>query len=461
MKQTRRLLGIGLMSMLFLLNTSMFAQNKDKTSIAGNCYVGNISNPEVVSSNGFPAHLFTTIFITFIDNKSGGLTFNITTYSINTYNSGGIGRGGLGSVLSNEQSKPIPFSYRVNNGKVYIWTEGEKEPSSESGYDMIFKVEEDGLTLVKTQTEGFNPGKLMNLGDYKVIQALSLNDAAYQQFEKEYFNELLLSKYQVGKSAGTESKSVGAESQVTDLEVEGLSESEKAALYFKNGVENFNNGVYPQAGAYFRRSYEISLNGPNPDTSALFNAALAFQRGGMYDEALANYDDLKNLGYNKVNLYSNMAACYLGKKDEAKGLEIIETGLKKFPGDPAFFFILGTFYGDESHDNYDPDKAIEYYQQTLAVDPTFYDADYNLAALYINLSNKKKVEANDITGFSKKEIERYNTLIKEAEDYLRTSLPYAENAYRAQPSDDDLRYMLKTIYIQLKMVDKAKALDAE
>ena len=70
------------------------------------------------------------------------------------------------------------------------------------------------------------------------------------------------------------------------------------------------------------------------------------------------------------------------------------------------------------------------------------------------------MEANDITGFSKKEIDRYNALIKEAEDYLRTGLPYAEEAYRAQPSDD-LKHVLKTMYVQLKMMDEAKALDAE
>ena len=267
-----------------------------------------------------------------------------------------------------------------------------------------------------------------------------------------------------------------------------------AVKYFQNGVENFNNEVFPEAGANFRKSYEISLTGTNPDTSALVNAALAFQRGGMYDEALSNYEDLKNLGYNKVDLYKNMAACYLGKEDEAKSLEVIEAGLAKYPGDAgmiiekvnlylkqgngeaaiadlrqlhdmdpnnaSILFILGTIYGDDSHDIFDADLAVEYYLEALKADPTFYDADYNLAALYINLSNKKKAEANEITGFSKKEIERYNNLMKDAEEYLRTGLPYAEEAYHAQPSDD-LKHVLKTMYVQLKMMDEAKALDAE
>ncbi|MBR4147650.1 MAG: tetratricopeptide repeat protein [Bacteroidales bacterium] len=267
-----------------------------------------------------------------------------------------------------------------------------------------------------------------------------------------------------------------------------------AVNFFQDGVENFNNQVYPQAAVSFRKSYDISLSGANPDTSALVNAALAYQRGGMYEEALANYEDLKNLGYKQVDLYKNMAACYNGLGNEEKSLEMIQAGLDKFPGDAAMIiekvnvylkngrgedaiadlnklhemdpnnasilFILGTIYGDDTHDIFDADKAIEYYTQALQVNPKFYDADFNLAALYINLSNKKKAEANEITGFSKAEIQKYNGLIQEAEELLRTGLPYAKEAYDAEPSDE-LKHVLKSIYVQLKMMDEAKALDAE
>lgn len=267
-----------------------------------------------------------------------------------------------------------------------------------------------------------------------------------------------------------------------------------AVKYFQVGVENFNNEVYPQAAMNFRKSYEISLSGSAPDTSALINAALAYQRGGMYEDALTNYQDLKNLGYNKVDVYKNLAACYTSMNNEEKSLEMIQEGLDKFPGDAgliiekvnlylkqgngedaiadlnklhdldpnnaSILFILGTIYGDDTHEIFDADKAIQYYNEALQVNPEFYDADYNLAALYVNLANKKNAEANDLleSGFTKQILERADALSKEGDAFLQEGLPHAERAFEAQPSPE-LGQVLKSIYIRLKMMDQAKELE--
>lgn len=266
-----------------------------------------------------------------------------------------------------------------------------------------------------------------------------------------------------------------------------------ATTFFQDGVDNFNNETYPQAGASFRKSYNISLNGNNPDTSALVNAALSYMRGNMFDEALANYEDLKNLGYDHVDLYKNMSNCYLAKNDEEKAQEILQAGLDKFPGDagliiekinllikqgkseaavndlnklqeldpnnPSILFILGTIYGNDSNDIFDADKAIGYYTQALNVDSTYFDAGYNLAALYLILASKKQAEADGL-GFSKAEQQRYTVLMKEREDYLRAGLPFAKKAYEAQPSED-MKRALRSIYVNLNMMNEVKELDAQ
>ena len=264
--------------------------------------------------------------------------------------------------------------------------------------------------------------------------------------------------------------------------------------YFQDGVELFNNKAFADAAVNFRKSYEISLTGTYPDTVALETAGMAYLRAEMFDEALTNYNDLKALGYDKVDLYKNMAACYNAKGDDEKSLEMIQAGLDKYPGDAgmiiekvnlflkqgkgeeaiadlnklqeldpdniSILFTLGNIYGDDTHEIFDADKAIGYYKRIIELDPTYYDAHYNLAMVYITLSNQKTVLANEITGTSKAEIERYNKLMDESTEYLRQGLPYAQTAYKAQPSDD-LKHLLKTMYVKLKMLNEAKELDAE
>ena len=267
-----------------------------------------------------------------------------------------------------------------------------------------------------------------------------------------------------------------------------------AVNFFQDGVENFNNEVYPQAGVSFRKSYEISLTGPAPDTSALINAALAYQRGEMFEDALNNYQELRALGYNQVDVYKNMATCYEGLENEEMSMAMIQEGLEAYPGDASLIiervnlflkqgkgeeavsdldrlheldpenasilFILGTIYGDDSHEIYDADKAINYYTDALTVNPEFYDADYNLAALYVNLSNKKNAEANELleSGFNNSILARANALTEEGNEFLREGLPHAERAFEAQPSQE-LGQVLKSIYIRLQMMDEAAALN--
>ena len=204
------------------------------------------------------------------------------------------------------------------------------------------------------------------------------------------------------------------------------------------------------------------------------------------------FNELKANGVDGVDVYKHLAACYNGMGDSENAMAMINAGLEKDPSDASLIvekvnaymkdgktveaiedinklreldpenaqllFVLGTIYGDENNkDVYDTEKAIKYYEDAVEINPDYYDAIYNLGALYITMSNKLKTEANELP---LNKVKEYNELVKQAEDLVRTGLPYVKKAYESQPTPE-VKSVLKTMYVQLKMNEEAKALDAE
>lgn len=260
-------------------------------------------------------------------------------------------------------------------------------------------------------------------------------------------------------------------------------------MYYQEGAENYNNAKYDVAAVAFKKSYDISLLS-QPDTACLNYAANACLKSHNYEQALTYFTEMKEtLHVDNVDIYKNLAVTYNGLGNQDKAFEMISQGLEKFPGDASMIiekvnvylkqgkgqeaisdliklneldpnnasilFILGTIYGDENSEIFDSPKAIDYYTRALAVIPDYYDATYNLGALYITMSNKLKTQANELPLDKVKE---YNDLVKQAEDILRDGLPYIRKAYESQPGDE-IKAVLKSIYVQLKMMDEVKALD--
>ena len=264
--------------------------------------------------------------------------------------------------------------------------------------------------------------------------------------------------------------------------------------YYTKGADDYNAGKFAEAAPMFKKAYDIAKSLGSPDANDMLNlAATSALRAEDYATALSYFNELKEAGMDNVDLYRHLAACYNGLGNSEQAMAMINAGLEKNPGDAnlilekvnaylkegkgaeaiedlnklreldpenaQLLFVLGTIYGDENNaDVFDSEKAVKYYEDAIKINPNYYDAIYNLGALYITMSNKLKAQANDITGFSKAEIEQYNKLIGDAEELLRTGLPYVKQAYEAQPTPE-VKNVLKTMYVQLKMNDEAKALD--
>ena len=266
--------------------------------------------------------------------------------------------------------------------------------------------------------------------------------------------------------------------------------------YYNQGSAAFDSQDYAKAATSLKKSFDIANSLGSPDANEMLKyAAYACTRGKDYATAIEYYNILKDNGYDGEDLYYQTAAAYISMDNKEKAAEVIATGLAKYPSsdmlirenvnlklsdghqteavsdlekllearpdDYTVMFALGTIYGDENNDAiYDADKAVSYYMNAIEVKPDYFDAIYNLGALYITMSNKLKAQANEITGFSKAEIEQYDALIAQAEELLRTGLPYVKQAYETQPSPE-VKSVLRTMYVQLKMNEEAKALEEE
>ena len=262
--------------------------------------------------------------------------------------------------------------------------------------------------------------------------------------------------------------------------------------YYTKGADDYNTGKFADAAPMFKKAYDIAKSLGSSDANDMLNlAATSALRAEDYNTALEYFTNLKDNGVDDVDIYKHLAASYHGLGNEDKAIEMINAGLAKYPGDAAMIiekvnvslkqgkgeeaindlvelqkldpnnasipFILGTIYGDENNDVYNSDKAIEYYQEAVKINPDYYDAIYNLGAMYITLSNKLKTQANELPLDKVKE---YNELVEQAEELVRTGMPYVKQAYEAQPTPE-VKQVLKTMYVQLKMFDEAKALDGE
>ena len=264
--------------------------------------------------------------------------------------------------------------------------------------------------------------------------------------------------------------------------------------YYNAGAAAFDASNFEAAVPQLKKAYDIASSLGSPDANEMLKyAAFASMKAKDYDKAIEYYRLLQSTGYEGEDLYYNLASAYLGKEDKEAAANVISAGIAKYPGsealirenvnlklsegkgteaiadleqlletrpdDVTLMFALGTIYGDDTKDMFDGDKAINYYTRAINAKPDYYDAIYNLGALYINMSNKIKEQADAITGFSKAEQKQYEELSNQANDLIRTGLPYVKQAYEAQPSPE-IKSVLKSMYVRLNMLEEAKALDA-
>ncbi len=254
-----------------------------------------------------------------------------------------------------------------------------------------------------------------------------------------------------------------------------------ANAFINNGVEYFNAGNYEKALDYYGKSVMVNGITGRVDTLGMYNAALAAERLEKYDEALTYYSILSQIKYGGADIYLYMASIHQKKEDTASYIETIRKGLEVYPNNTNLIlqelsYLMETGQEEEALASFDKaianepensalyynrgfiydqtkkiDEAASDYSKALELKPDFFDAAYNLGAMYYNAG----VEWNNkATSYDIEETDKYDEATKKANEYFMKAKPALEKAHELDETDQNTMASLVKIYAILGENDK-------
>ena len=275
--------------------------------------------------------------------------------------------------------------------------------------------------------------------------------------------------------------------------------------FFNAGISFFQQNDFDNAMPLFDKAINISKENHTTDTLAHYGAALFLEKKAAadkayLDKAIEKYQFLVDIKMKEVSIYSALANLYKDKGDLDKATGILDLGKTAFPGNTdliiteanmyistnnhakaisslmvakekepknvSVLYAVGVTYDLLKNDTKLPEdertkyfnEAIKSYKETLAVDTNYFDALFNLGALYFNKGGEVINEANKLPI---SETVKYDNMLADGNNYLNLALPYLEKCETLQAQDKPTLISLKEIYTRLKITDKLSVINAK
>lgn len=274
--------------------------------------------------------------------------------------------------------------------------------------------------------------------------------------------------------------------------------NEVSILIANKAVHDYNAKNYPAALASFEKAFQIS---DSKDTATLTNAAITAERAENFDKAKQYYQKMAEMKVGRGATYIQLMNVFMNLKDTVGGLDVLKKGRAAFPndinlllnetdfyiksnksvealnnlnqaiaakpGDYILYFARGNMYdnlsnpkdakGKELEKPKDADEKMKLaeadYKKSLELKPDYFDALYNLGALYYNNGVALGNKANTITDQKKYEAE-----IARANDEFNKAVPILEKALSVNGKDKATMVALKNCYYRLQMKEKGDAM---
>lgn len=271
------------------------------------------------------------------------------------------------------------------------------------------------------------------------------------------------------------------------------------SFYVYNKASNdYNSKNYASSLTSFEKVYEI---GGSKDTAILTNMAITAERGADYEKAKQYYQKMADMKVGRAGTYVQLMNIYMNLKDTTGGVDVLKKGRAMYPNDInlllnetdiyiksnksaealanlnqaiqakpndyILYFARGNMYdnlsnpkdakGKELEKPKDADEKMKLaeadYKKSLEIKPDYFDALYNLGALYynngVNLGNK----ANTI-----QDQKKYEAEIAKSNEEFNKAIPILEKALSVNGKDKATMVALKNCYYRLQMKEKGDAM---
>jgi tetratricopeptide (TPR) repeat protein len=260
---------------------------------------------------------------------------------------------------------------------------------------------------------------------------------------------------------------------------------QKSVVGYRNlGIMAFNKNDFNSALSYFESTAELTAKKGVVDTSAIENSSIAAIRAGNSAKSIQYLKQLISFNTDKDgSRYIQLMKAYKLAGDTSTAMQTLMEGRTKFPNDQKLLteelngylqsgksaeaekllaiaiekdptnhllqYASGTIFEDLGK----RDQAIAAYKKSIEIKPDFWEAYFNLGAIYNNSAKALREKAD-----AEKDMKKYEAGKKLADAEFNLALPNLEKALELAPKDSpDLLPLLKTlkqIYSLVGMTDK-------
>ncbi|UZR92941.1 tetratricopeptide repeat protein [Chondrinema litorale] len=194
----------------------------------------------------------------------------------------------------------------------------------------------------------------------------------------------------------------------------------------------------------------FKLNQAGSMLSEAENAADSAAAMKVYEEAMEVLDEGLALFPDDSDLQMSSITAYIRLDKTEEAIDQLETVVKENP-DKQLYFNLGILY-DKLGDYEDSKKS---YKKAIEMDPEYYDAYYNMGAMFFTLGNKKYAEAGEYKNMNGEYTDdKGKELEEESKVFFREAAPAFEKVVALDSSERQPFEVLQRIYWILGEQDK-------